>query len=159
MLIKTVWQEIAFRPEMAMNQLITFWLEWLLSQKIAFRPEMAFKSKNCFSARNGFLPELAVRQKLLFSQKYFCQIWSGFLARHGFLARNGFLQTNLPYFSKYWKVWLAFNGWKLSGLFFSSQSPKGTVYFILTSFDRRVKRSPPRKKSNIKYSFPSVWKA
>ena len=25
---------------------------------------------------------------------------------------------NLPYFSKYWKVWLAFNGWKLSGLFY-----------------------------------------
>ena len=23
---------------------------------------------------------------------------------------------NLPYFSKYWKVWLAFDGWKLSGL-------------------------------------------
>jgi hypothetical protein len=33
------------------------------------------------------------------------------------LARNGFFQMNLPYFSKYWKVWLAFDGWKLSGLF------------------------------------------
>ena len=42
MLIKRVWQEIAFRPEMAMNQLGTFWPEWLLSQKIAFRTEMAF---------------------------------------------------------------------------------------------------------------------
>ena len=35
----------------------------------------------------------------------------------GFLAWNGFFQMNLPYFSKYWKVWLAFDGWKLSGLF------------------------------------------
>ena len=28
-----IWQEIAFRPEMAMNQLGTFWPEWLLRQK------------------------------------------------------------------------------------------------------------------------------
>ena len=50
-----------------------------------------------------------------------------------FLARNAFWDTssfhksfieiillsnqiNLLYFLKYWKVWLAFNGWKLSGL-------------------------------------------
>ena len=26
---------------------------------------------------------------------------------------------NLPYFLKYWKVWLAFKGWKLSGFFIS----------------------------------------
>ena len=43
---------------------------------------------------------------------FLCQIWSGFL------ARKGFFQMNLPYFSRYWKVWLAFDGWKLSGLFF-----------------------------------------
>ena len=68
-----------------------------------------------FLARNGFLAVMAwimaSLQKLLFVQKYFCQIWSGFL------ARNGFFQMNLPYFSKYWKFWLAFDGWKLSGLF------------------------------------------
>ena len=71
-----------------------------------------------FLARNGFLAVMAFLQKLLFIQKYFCQIWSGFLARNVFLARNSFFQMNLPYFSKYWKVWLAFDGWKLSGLFF-----------------------------------------
>jgi hypothetical protein len=57
---------------------------------------------------------MASLQKLLFVQKYLCQIWSGFL------ARKGFFQMNLPYFSKYWKVWLAFDGWKLSGLFVST---------------------------------------
>ena len=49
---------------------------------------------------------------------YFCQVWTCFLDRDGFLARDIFL-TNLikkSYFSKYWKIWLAFNGWKLSGL-------------------------------------------
>ena len=59
----------------------------------------------------GFLAVMTVWQKLLFGQKYFCQIWSAFF------ARNGFFPMNLPYFSKYWKVWLVFNGWKLSGLF------------------------------------------
>ena len=29
----------------------------------------------------------------------------------------------------------------------------------LTSFESRVNKSPPRKNSRIKYSFPSVWKA
>ena len=73
----------------------------------------------------------------------------GFLARNGFSARDGFSAKNgffgqkwlfvtihlltreyyhnnyyLPYFLKYWKVWLAFNGWKLSGLFFN------IVYFF-----------------------------
>lgn len=30
---------------------------------------------------------------------------------------------------------------------------------ILTSLESLVKRSPPRRKSKIKYSFPSVWNA
>ena len=50
---------------------------------------------------------------------HFCQVWTCFLDRDGFLARDIFL-TNLikkSYFSKYWKIWLAFDGWKLSGLF------------------------------------------
>ena len=36
-----------------------------------------------------------------------------------FLARNVLLPNLIKksYFSKYWKGWLAFNGWKLSGLF------------------------------------------
>ena len=62
----------------------------------------------------GFLAVMAVWQKLLFGQKYFFQNWSAFF------ARNCFFQMNLPYLSKYWKVWLAFDGWKLSGLFTSN---------------------------------------
>ena len=36
---------------------------------------------------------------------------------------------NLPYFLKYWDVWLAFNDWKLSGLFelFSITEPNENV--------------------------------
>ena len=50
-----------------------------------------------------------------------------FLATNGFLRQfifwqenfiaKFFFQMNLSYFLKYWKVWLAFNGRKLSGLF------------------------------------------
>ena len=102
MLIKRVWQEIAFRPEIAMNQLITFWPEWLLSQKIAFLPEMAFRPKMVF-----FLPEMAFCQNWQFgrncfsAKNTFVKFEVAFLARHGFWARNGFFQMNLPYFSKY----------------------------------------------------------
>ena len=39
-----------------------------------------------FLARNSFLAVMAFLQKLLFLQKYFCQIWSGFLARNGFFG-------------------------------------------------------------------------
>ena len=72
-----------------------------------------------FFARNVFLAEIAVQQKMLFGQKYFCQVWTGFVDRDGFLARIVFLPNVIKksYFSKYWKVWLAFDGWKLSGLF------------------------------------------
>ena len=63
-----------------------------------------------FLARNSVLAVMAFLHKLLIIQKYLCQIWSSFK------ARKGFFQMNLPYFSKYWKVWLAFDGWKLSGL-------------------------------------------
>ena len=55
---------------------------------------------NGFSAESAFLPIILLSNlKWLFGQKCFFQI-------------------NLPYFSKYWKVWLAFDGWKLSGLFY-----------------------------------------
>ena len=55
-------------------------------------------------ARNGFSAETAFRRKILLSNLkwLFGQKW---------------LFMNLLYFSKYWKVWLAFDGWKLSGLF------------------------------------------
>ena len=72
-----------------------------------------------------------------FRPKIFCQIWNGFLARNGFLPNLIFLQENfrpklffqmkLPYFLKYWKVWLAFNGWKLSGLFSKIMA---TVFYL-----------------------------
>ena len=115
-------QEIAFRPEMATSQNWTtnqlyfgqkllFCQKLLFSQNWLFRQNWLFGQKWLFG-RNGCSAETALRQK------YFCQIWSGFLARNGFLAWYGFFQMNLPYFSKYWKVWLAFDGWKLSGLFF-----------------------------------------
>ena len=80
----------------------------------SFSARNGFLARNSFSARNGFFAEMAVRQKLLFSQKYFCQIWSGFLARNVFFKWICLMY----YFSKYWKLWLAFNGWKLSCLFF-----------------------------------------
>ena len=82
-----------------------------------------------FFARIVFLADIAVQQKML-GQKYFCQIWSGFLARNDLLARNVFLPNLIKnaYFSKYWKVWLVFNGWKLSGLFSLISDSLGGVF-------------------------------
>ena len=83
-------------------------LKWLFGQKWLFRQKKIFD-------RNVFL------QKLLFSRKCFLakNVWTGYLDRDGFLARNVHLPNLIKksYFSKYWKVWLAFDGWKLSGLF------------------------------------------
>ena len=110
-------KEVAFRPEMAMNQ---NWTNQLHFGQNGFLDRFFF-------ARNVFLPEIAVQQKMPLGQKYSFQIWSGFLARSDFLSRNVFL-TNLikkANFSKYWKVWLAFDGWKLSGL-------------LLTKFTRQI---------------------
>ena len=82
-----------------------------------------------FLARNGFLAVIVFLQKLLLIQKYFCENLKWLFGQKGFfLARNGFFQMNLPYFSKYWKVWLAFDGWKLSGLFFHNF---GTSIFMV----------------------------
>ena len=83
-----------------------------------------FSARICFSAWNGFSPEILSCQKWLFGRNY-CSavyafwpkiIWSNW---NCFLARNVFLPNLIvkAYFSKHWKVWLAFNGWKLSGLF------------------------------------------
>ena len=33
-----------------------------------------------------------------------------------------FFQINLPYFLKYWKVWLAFNGWIFQACFFNRRN-------------------------------------
>ena len=110
-------KEVAFRPEMAMNQ---NWTNQLHFGQNGFLDRFFF-------ARNVFLPEIAVQQKMPFGQKYSFQIWSGVLARSDFLSRNVSL-TNLikkANFSKYWKVWLAFDGWKLSGL-------------LLTKFTRQI---------------------
>ena len=67
-----------------------------------------------FLARNGFL---AIMAWLLFRSKILLSNLKDFLARNVFFARNGFFKMNLPYLSKYWKTRLAFDGWKLSGLF------------------------------------------
>ena len=131
-------QEIAFRPEMATSQNWTtnqlyfgqkllFCQKLLFSQNWLFRQNWLFGQKWLFG-RNGCSAETALRQK------YFCQIWSGFLARNGFLAWYGFFQMNLPYFSKYWKVWLAFDGWKLSGLFLQKIGNRGWLNSPLTQF-------------------------
>ena len=116
--------EMAFWPEMTFRPEIVFWPEkafrqWIRMELISyilarmpskseipffarngFLARIGFLARNGFSDKNGFLAVLAVQQKLHFGQKYFCQIWSGFL------ARNVFIQINLLYFSKYWKVWL-----------------------------------------------------
>ena len=95
---------MAFRPKMAFRPEMTFWPEmalrsktilsnskWLLGQKWQWT-RMAFKSKI------AFLLEIAYRPIILLSN-LFAAFW-----------------LQMPYFSKYWKVWLTFDGWKLSGL-------------------------------------------
>ena len=84
-------------------------LSYILA-RMAFKSEMTFLSRNGFSARNVFFA------------------WNGFFGRNFFAAKNTFVKfevafwtkmafwLEMTYFSKYWKVWLAFNGWKLSGL-------------------------------------------
>ena len=87
-----------------------------------------------FSARNGFLSEMTFQPEMTFHPEMTFQTemasWQILLKRlicdlqkssfrqdiHVF-TMEFFFQMNLPYFLKYWKVWLAFNGWKLSGLF------------------------------------------
>ena len=75
------------------------------------------KNGSNFLARNGFLAIMAFLQKLLFRPKILLSNlkWL-FSQKHFFLATKGFFQINLPCLSKYWKIWLAFDGWKLSGL-------------------------------------------
>ena len=127
-----IWQEITFRPEMAMNQ---NWSNQLhfgqngFSDRIFFYQKCLF-GRNCCSAENDFWPKTILSNlKWLLGQKW---QWTrmAFKSEIAFLLEIAFqpiiLLSNLivafwlqmPYFSKYWKVWLAFDGWKLSGLFF-----------------------------------------
>lgn len=46
----------------------------------------------------------------------------------------------------------------------SSENPRQSliselILYQLTSLESLVKRSPPRRKSSIRYNFPSVWNA
>ena len=85
---------------------------------MAFKSEMTFLSRNGFSARNVFFA------------------WNGFFGRNFFAAKNTFVKfevafwLEMPYFSKYWKVWLAFNGWKLSGLFLKILDTKKSFWIL-----------------------------
>ena len=82
---------MAFRPEMTLwPKTILSNLKWLLGQKrqwIAFLLEISFQ------------PIILLSNLIVF-----------------FWPKMAFW-LQMPYFSKYWKVWLAFDGWKLSGLF------------------------------------------
>ena len=99
---------------------ILFCLISYILAKIAFKSEMTFFARNGFSARNDF----STRNGFFFARNGF------FFGRNCFAAKNTFVkfevafwpkmffwlemfffQMNLPYLSKYWKVWLAFDGW------------------------------------------------
>ena len=60
---------------------------------------------------------------------------------------------NLPYFSKYWKVWLALNGWKFSGLLkksfylFVKIGPQSSSWIILKILNKNWK--PLCKKKQV----------
>ena len=96
---------MAFRPKMAFRPEMTFWPEmalrlktilsnskWLLGQKWQWT-KMAFKSEIAFLLEISFQPIILLSNLIV-------AFW-----------------LQMPYFSKYWKVWLAFDGWMLSGLF------------------------------------------
>ena len=70
---------------------MAFKSEMTLFTRIDYLARIGFTARYVFFfARNGFLAEIAVQQKMLYGQKYFCQIWSGFLARNGFFDLNAF---------------------------------------------------------------------
>ena len=124
-----------------MQQCVTIikWVEmsfgqtWLFSQKV-FQAEIASNE----NWTNSFL----FGQKWLFGQtwlfdrngiqsehKKLVSVWPEivFFAKNDFFARNDFAKFKMTYFLKYWKVWLAFDGWKLSGLFVLSLTTTTTT--------------------------------
>ena len=103
---------------------------------------MAFWTNFCF-ARNVFLAEIAVQQKMLFSQNTFFKFELALWTEMAFWQKIVFLPNLIKksYFSKNWKVWLAFYGWKLSGLFLLAHT-------ALWIWDRSIFSSIKPKHSN-----------
>ena len=79
--------------------------------------------RNWYSAENAFL-----------GKNTFVKFEVAFWPEMSFLLEIFFFQMNLYSFSKYWKVWLAFNGWKLSGLFFVYLQINWSASMYLTEY-------------------------
>ena len=93
------WTEMTLRPKTILSN-----LKWLFGQKWQWI-KMAFKSEIAFLLEIGFKPFMLVSNLIV-------AFW-----------------LQMPYFSKYWKVWLTFDGWKLSGLFFHILKQSSVCFF------------------------------